>query len=605
MGSGGAGLTNRSDSAPPLTDVDEQGRYDPYFATAELNTPRYFHVGISGQNGFPVIFGGSDERGLSGLDTIEMYDQSTFSPNRPKPESGSGLWINTNFEGDPIAFENGPRILHTATRLSDGRILIVGGAPDFIASQPYNKGEIFDPETRTFETVESDMITARFRHSAITLSDGSILIVGGQIVNTVTLFDPQVLPGQVPIQIQVTVFSSYPFSEIFSPTTQEFLELTIQDTETESKLNTPRGRAGHDMARLAGPDRTLRSSDDVFVLAGGMQTLSGQFAPRTKFYGSAGRFEASGLSVIEFFDPVTDVFTQVSNVSLTQPRLNNPYLMNLGQFNDFTIDGVRGMGNLILITHGNIDSDCPTTPLIDELIMANYTGFGPAQGLQFFMIDDGLTGGHSQAIEHAPPPPPPIDPHGGFVGRSATNPVPLVRRMEAVNGVKNEQTWIMAVAGVDIFPTPAGCAYNSTSPTMIAGCVFDPYFSLPAALLNFSPRNLQSQRSENNPLGVIGTWLTLDGPSDLDPAISNIPTITLDGFGEPVPPARWARMTAPGRIFCFNLPTAGVDGLINTFDDRVILIGGGDSYDLFGGEPSAPSSEVLIVPFSTIKQPTP
>jgi hypothetical protein len=219
------------------------------------------------------------------------------------------------------------------------------------------------------------------------------------------------------------------------------------------------------------------------------------------------------------------------------------------------------------------------------------------------MIDDAQTGSHSQGVDHAPPPPPPIDPRG-FIGRSATNPVSLLRRIVTVPNVKSEETWIVAVAGVDIFPTPAGCAYNYVTPTVRSGCLFDPFYSLPAALLGFSPRDLRSQRSEDNSLGVIGTWLTLDGPGLLDPTQTHIPTISTDGFGEMVSPTRWARMIAPRRIFGANIKTAGEDGILNTFDDRVLLAGGGDDYTFLGGEPAAPSAEILLIPFSNQKQPT-
>ena len=35
---------------------------------------------------------------------------------------------------------------------------------------------------------------------------------------------------------------------------------------------------------------------------------------------------------------------------------------------DFTIDGVKGMGNLILITHGNTDDSCPVTPVMSAAL---------------------------------------------------------------------------------------------------------------------------------------------------------------------------------------------------------------------------------------------
>jgi len=602
MGSGGSGaLTGRSESAPPISEIDDQNQYRPYRATGDLQRPRYFHMGINAKDGRPMIFGGTDERGLSGIDTVEIYDQSAFDPNRPKPESGAGLWIDTDFEGDPIAFGLGPRVFSTLNRLADGRIIVIGGAPDFLPTEVYAKSEIFDPETRTFETVESDMVAPRYRHTSIQLNDGSLLIVGGQVRSSVTVFDQQVvIPGGQPVQFQVTVFSSIPDAELFVPTEVAFKNLTLPETTTPSRLNTPRGRSNHAMARIAGPDRALNTADDLFVIAGGYQTLSGQFAPRSKFIGAVGRQQAAGLSSIEFFDPTPKVFTQVSNVSVPEPRMNDPHIMNLGVFNDFTIDGTKGMGNVVLITHGDADAACPITPLVDELLVANYTGFGPAQGLQFAAISDRQTGSHGQGVEYLPPPPPPIDPRG-FIGRSGTNPVAFPRKMQNITGQTTEQTWVATAAGVDIFQVPGGCVYNSSSPTMRSGCMFDPYYSLPALAVGFSPRDLTSQRSDTNPLGVIGCWFTLDGQIPV-PGLE--PSEFLNGFGDFRTPSRWARNVAPTRIFCHNLRVAGEDGVIDTPDDRLLLTGGGLDYPQVGGEPSAPSAELLVIPGSNDKTPT-
>jgi len=603
MGSGGSGaLTGRSESAPPISEVDDQNQYRPYRATGDLQRPRYFHMGINAKNGRPMIFGGTDERGLSGIDTVEIYEQSSFDPNRPKPESGAGLWIDTDFEGDPIAFGLGPRVFATLNRLADGRIIVIGGAPDFLPTEVYAKAEIFDPETRTFETVESDMVDPRYRHTSIQLNDGSLLIVGGQIRSSVTVFDQQaVIPGGQPVQFQVTVFASIPDAELFVPTEVAFETLTLPETTTPSRLNTPRGRSNHAMVRIAGPDRGLNTADDLFVIAGGYQTLSGQFAPRSKFIGAVARQQAAGLSSIEFFDPTTRVFTQVSNVSVPNPRMNDPHIMNLGTFNDFTIDGTKGMGNAILITHGDSDAACPETPLQDEVFVANYTGFGPAQGLQFAAISDRQTGSHAQGVEYPPPPPPPIDPRI-FIARSGTNPVAFPRRMVNVTGQTSEQTWIASSGGIDIFETPQGCFFNTQSPTMRSGCMFDPYYSLPAVAVGFSPRDLVSQRSDTNPLGIIGCWVTLDGKI---PAPGLTPDTFLNGFGDLRTPARWAKNVASTRIFCHNMRVAGEDGVIDTPDDRMLLTGGGLDYFQIGGEPTAPSAELLVIPGANTKTPTP
>src|SRR5437870_4529598 len=79
---------------------------------------------------------------------------------------------------------------HTATVLSDGRVLIAGGMDSIgvLAS-----AEIFDPNTRAFRAVASPMRAARVGHTATRLADGRVLIAGGQNANgalaTAEIFD--------------------------------------------------------------------------------------------------------------------------------------------------------------------------------------------------------------------------------------------------------------------------------------------------------------------------------------------------------------------------------------------------------------------------------
>ena len=52
-----------------------------------------------------------------------------------------------------------------------------------------------------------------------------------------------------------------------------------------------------------------------------------------------------------------------------------------------------------------------------------------------------------------------------------------------------------------------------------------------------------------------------------------------------------------GRIYPKLVAIAGEDGIIGTPDDRVLIAGGGlDPID--GGEPSIPSSEIVVIPGS-------
>src|SRR6185503_17408227 len=80
---------------------------------------------------------------------------------------------------------------HTATRLSDGRILITGGENG--AGGYLSEAEVFDPASGTF-AVAGSMVAGRSEHGALKLPDGRVLITGGRTAlgttNTTEVFDP-------------------------------------------------------------------------------------------------------------------------------------------------------------------------------------------------------------------------------------------------------------------------------------------------------------------------------------------------------------------------------------------------------------------------------
>ena len=597
----GTGIQNVSQSAPRLEERDGTGKYDPYFTTGELQRPRYLHEGLFSRTGFVIIMGGSDERGLSALETTEFFDQSTFDQNAPRPQSETGVWFDTDFEGDPIAFETGPRLWFTMTELADGEIIAIGGTSNILMGPVRTKAELFNTSTRTFESLDEEMIAPRFRHTAITLNDGSLLITGGQTLTTVTVVEENFFATT---QMQVSVFPSELTNEVFSPT-EGLFETFTGESGREVRLNTPRGRAGHAANRMAGPDGRLNSGDDVFLFAGGYQTLSAQFAPQDKMPTAVGSGNADGLRALEIFDPQTGIFTQVGNVALQAARIDDPYIMSLGEFNDFTLDGVAGMGNAVLITHGNSDDLCPDTifNLTDDLFVASFSGFGPAQGLQLFRVEDLANGSHTQGVEYASElspagptfAPTPLGAAGGeFVGRSMTNPVAMPRRIQSVEGVSDVSTWIFSLAGVHTVGVGA-CSYFHQSLVIDSGAVFDPFYSLQAGSLGNSTRDLSVGRSTSNPLGVLGCWLILDG---------DIPTAGFGNFGT-TPTNNWARKPSSGRVYCMNLAIPGEDGIIRTADDRVLLSGGGSDGRFQGEEPTNPSAVVFVPPFANVANPIP
>jgi hypothetical protein len=82
------------------------------------------------------------------------------------PEPKLGRLVAT---GDMTAARDG----HTATLLTDGRVLLVGGDD----SQP--TAELYDPATGTFTRTDSLSTAQRFGMAAALLRDGRVLIVGG------------------------------------------------------------------------------------------------------------------------------------------------------------------------------------------------------------------------------------------------------------------------------------------------------------------------------------------------------------------------------------------------------------------------------------------
>ncbi|MEZ4542042.1 MAG: kelch repeat-containing protein [Chloroflexota bacterium] len=69
-----------------------------------------------------------------------------------------------------------PRVGHTATRLADGRVLVAGGRDDH--DEVLDSAELFDPATGTWSAA-GRMGSARAGHAAVLLNDGDVLISGG------------------------------------------------------------------------------------------------------------------------------------------------------------------------------------------------------------------------------------------------------------------------------------------------------------------------------------------------------------------------------------------------------------------------------------------
>jgi hypothetical protein len=98
-----------------------------------------------------------------------------------------------------LANMNVAREGHTATLLSDGKVLVTGGCNNAVAERVIcdnylASAEIWDPSTNTFTATTGLMTAARSEHTATLLSNGKVLIVGGKnatsVLSSAEIFDP-------------------------------------------------------------------------------------------------------------------------------------------------------------------------------------------------------------------------------------------------------------------------------------------------------------------------------------------------------------------------------------------------------------------------------
>ena len=124
-----------------------------------LNEGRSGHTATLLPDGRILIVGGVG-REWSFLSSAEL-----FNPATGRSESVGSLSV--------------PRESHTATLLMDGRVLIVGGHRGRReAMEVYASAELYDPAIRHFQPT-AQLTTPRHKHDAVRLSDGRVLVLGG------------------------------------------------------------------------------------------------------------------------------------------------------------------------------------------------------------------------------------------------------------------------------------------------------------------------------------------------------------------------------------------------------------------------------------------
>jgi hypothetical protein len=153
--------------------------YDPvagsFSTTPNMAAARTQHTATLLPSGKVLIAGGVVWNGAHPHESsaAEIYDP------------GTGTFTAT---GNLLA----ERTQHTATLLSNGKVLIAGGRKN--SPDPVATAEIYDPATGSF-TATGPLATARMSHTATLLPNGKVLVAGGsgaegQTLASAELYDP-------------------------------------------------------------------------------------------------------------------------------------------------------------------------------------------------------------------------------------------------------------------------------------------------------------------------------------------------------------------------------------------------------------------------------
>ncbi len=153
------------------TVIDSRSSGFPDCSRMAESSGRFGHASVLLDDGTVLITGGIRRFGQGVeeiLGTAEIFDPSTGTHE---------LLLDSN--GQAMQMKATSRAFHTATRLRDKKILIAGGI-GLVNNEKkaIQSAELFDPETRTFSS-PSNMGFPRAHHTATLLSTGQVLVVGG------------------------------------------------------------------------------------------------------------------------------------------------------------------------------------------------------------------------------------------------------------------------------------------------------------------------------------------------------------------------------------------------------------------------------------------
>ncbi len=204
-----------------------------------------------------------------------------------------------------------PRMSHSATLLKDGRVLLAGGYGG--DGQIYSSALLYDPKTGTFSPT-GDMAIPRAEHSATLMPDGRVLIAGGAAG-----------PREV----------ATPSAELYDPATGRFARTGDMTVARAYHVAAPL-RGAHVLIAGGEPDlpHTLSSAEIYDEMTGTFSRVGDMTAPRRKAAAATlpdGRVLIVGgsgtgdwhemLQTAEVFDPMTQTFHATGALHVARYKL--------------------------------------------------------------------------------------------------------------------------------------------------------------------------------------------------------------------------------------------------------------------------------------------
>lgn len=208
---------------------------------------------------------------------------------------------------------NANRALHTATTLADGSVLVVGGQDRRNVFESLSSAETFDPASGTFTLTGNSMQIGRAQHTATLLASGKVLVTGGENQACCT---------------STGSYGSRPndTADVYDPVARTF-------TPTANRMSSV--RYDHSATRLA-DGRVLVTGGiiDLNLVGFGVTSSADLYDPATNSFTPTGNMTVPRLShasvllpdgkvlivggsqsgsSAELYDPATGAFTAVAN----------------------------------------------------------------------------------------------------------------------------------------------------------------------------------------------------------------------------------------------------------------------------------------------------